>query len=58
ASLSVGDRVDGLMSVKRGRPRWFPGRVAGINGDDGTVHVCFDDGDEEIRKNPAELRPS
>lgn len=57
-SLSVGDRVDGLVSVKRGRPRWFPGRVAGINGDDGTVHVCFDDGDEETRKDPAELRPS
>ncbi|CBJ33057.1 conserved unknown protein [Ectocarpus siliculosus] len=57
-SLSVGDRVDGLVSVKRGRPRWFPGRVAGMNGDDGTVHVCFDDGDEEIRKDPAELRPS
>ncbi|CAB1097328.1 unnamed protein product [Ectocarpus sp. CCAP 1310/34] len=57
-SLSVGDRVDGLVSVKRGRPRWFPGRVAGINGDDGTVHVCFDDGDEETRKNTAELRLS
>ncbi|CAM9594682.1 unnamed protein product [Ectocarpus sp. 4 AP-2014] len=57
-SLSVGDRVDGLVSVKRGRPRWFPGRVAGINGDDGTVHVCFDDGDEETRKDTAELRLS
>lgn len=56
--LSVDDRVEGLVSVKSGRPRWFPGRVERVNGVDGTVHVCYDDGDEEPNKDPREVRPS
>lgn len=56
-SFSAGDRVDGLVSVRSGRPRWFPGRVESVHEEDGTVHVCYDDGDEEARKDPAKLRP-
>ncbi|CAM9754939.1 unnamed protein product [Scytosiphon promiscuus] len=56
-SYSVGDRVDGLVPVRTGRPRWFPGRVESVHEEDGTVHVCYDDGDEEARKDPAKVRP-
>lgn len=53
---SVGDRVSGLFAVKSGRPRWFAGRVKRVN-EDGTVHVYYDDGDEETNKNCVDVRP-
>ncbi|CAN0521276.1 unnamed protein product, partial [Scytosiphon promiscuus] len=55
--FSAGDRVRGLFAVKSGRPRWFAGRVKGVN-EDGTLHVCYDDGDEETNKSCAEVRPN
>lgn len=55
--FSAGDRVRGLYAVKSGRPRWFAGRVKGVN-KDGTLHVWYDDGDEETNKSCAEVRPN
>lgn len=55
--FSAGDRVSGLFPVKSGRSRWFTGRVEGVN-EDGTLHVCYDDGDEETNKICAEVRPN
>lgn len=54
AAFVPGDQVDGLVSVKAGRPRWFPGRVVGVN-DDGSLHVVYEDGDEDMRKAPASV---
>ncbi|CAM9435623.1 unnamed protein product, partial [Sphacelaria rigidula] len=52
-----GDRIDGLFAVRPGgRPRWFPGRVVEVH-QDGTVDVCYDDGDEERYKDPEKVRP-
>lgn len=52
-----GDKIDGLFTVRSsGRPRWFPGRVVDIN-KDGTVNVCYDDGDEENHKDRESVRP-
>lgn len=54
--IAEGDRIDGLVSVRSGgRPRWFPGRVVKVN-KDGTMHICYDDGDEETRKDRANIR--
>ncbi|CAM9158136.1 unnamed protein product, partial [Hapterophycus canaliculatus] len=55
--FSAGDRIDALVCVKNGRPRWFPGRVESVHEEDGTLHVCYDDGDEEARKDPRKVRP-
>lgn len=55
-SFSAGDRVSGLFAVKSGRRRWFTGRVKRVN-EDGTLHVCYDDGDEEMNKKCVEVRP-
>lgn len=55
--LVAGYMVDGLVTVKGGRPRWFAGRIERVN-KDGTLHVCYDDGDEDCSKCLAELRTS
>lgn len=55
--FSAGDMVSGLVAVKSGRPRWFPGRVEEVN-EDGTLHVCYDDGDKETNKSCFEVRPN
>lgn len=55
--FAPGDRIDGLFAVRpSGRPRWFPGRVVEVN-KDGTVDVCYDDGDTEKHKDRASVRP-
>ena len=41
--LTLGMRVVGRFAGGR---RWYPGRVRALH-DDGTVHVAYDDGDEE-----------
>lgn len=57
AAFAPGDRIDGLFAVRPGgRPRWFPGRVVEVH-PDGTVDVCYDDGDEERYKDPEKVRP-
>lgn len=40
---AAGDRVEAQFG---GKSRWYPGVVAGTNGD-GTYHITYDDGDEE-----------
>lgn len=57
AQILAGDRVDGLVAVRSGRPRWFTGRVERVN-EDGTLHMCYDDGDEELSKDRGQVRPS
>lgn len=55
--FAPGDRIDGLFAVRPGgRPRWFPGCVVEVH-QDGTVDVCYDDGDEERYKDPEKVRP-
>lgn len=54
-SLVVGDRIYGLVAVRKGHSRWFPGRVEELHAD-GTLHVVYDDGDEECRKSVVEVR--
>lgn len=54
-SWREGDKVDGLFELRNGSKRWFPGIIQSVN-DDGTLHIVYDDGDEEQRKKPDNVR--
>lgn len=51
----AGDKIDGLVAFRQKRPRWFPGRVERTNAD-GSLHICYDGGDEELAKPRDEVR--
>ncbi len=50
-----GEVVDGLVVTSNGSSRWFPGTVKAVN-NDGTYHVLYNDGDEEMNKSAKDLR--
>lgn len=56
ALIVAGDKIDGLVAFPQKRPRWFPGRVERTNAD-GSLHICYDNGAEELAKPRHEVRP-
>ena len=50
-----GELVDGLVVTSNGSSRWFPGTVKSVN-TDGTYHVLYNDGDEDVSKAGKDLR--
>jgi len=55
--FQVGDRVDGQVTLKSGKQRWFPAKVTAI-ADDGTLSLLYEDGDSESNKCADHVRHS
>jgi hypothetical protein len=53
--FEVDDVVDGLVVLANGTQRWYPGRIALVNGNS-TYSVKYLDGDIHENKIPAEIR--
>lgn len=52
----AGDKIDGFVAFRQKRSRWFPGCVERTNAD-GSLYICYDNGDEERAKPRHEVRP-
>ena len=66
--FAIGNKVDGLCSLKNGSQRWFSGLITSVtppsgasgsfngNGEEYTYTVTYDDGDIDVNKPAAEVR--